>query len=96
MLNLKKELTKIAESLATIRALTFSPISNRNVTNADDAPDGIIYCSKGVLNTLEDYLIVIATTSVGYKLQLAFQMSGVPTKIYLRKRGNASSSTWTS
>jgi hypothetical protein len=88
MVNLKRMLTKITESLAAIRALTFSPISNRNVTNANDAPDGIVYCRTGVTNAPENYIMLITMTCDNQKQQVAFPVSGTPTKIYSRKRSS--------
>ena len=94
MLNLKKWMTKVNDKLRGLTAVSFSPSANRTVTDADNAPDGIIYCSSNVANIPENYVILMTTTVSGYRLQLAYQMSLTPTKLYVRKKASGAWTSW--
>ena len=95
MFDLKKWIFKVNDRLNGLLAASFSPPS-RTITDADDAPNGIVYCSANIANIPENYVILITTTVNGYRLQLAYQMSLSPTKLYMRKKEiNGSWTAWT-
>lgn len=77
-----------AKGYETDDYLSFNP-TNRTITDLNDAPFGLVYIGSGVTNAPESYCMVLTLGVNNYVQQMAFPLSGTPTKFYVRKRSSA-------